>query len=83
VKKTVLNNLASDQTGAVLVRFLKQEWDDEVLVRQEYHRTIIAPDTAVSDQIAAVNLHLTAMGEAEVDTVDLAAIEAYVANLRA
>lgn len=66
-KKTILDQIEiSVRTGIVSARFVKQLVEDGRVLHEEYHRARVLPGRDVDVEMAAVNLHLSAMGQAEV-----------------
>jgi hypothetical protein len=62
--RTIIDKIEIElQTGIIGVRMQKQTLDDlGQLLKFEYHRTAIAPGGDATAQMAAVSLHLSAMG---------------------
>lgn len=79
-KKTVLNQVEILPSGVVQVRFEKLIVEAGKVLRSEWHRTTIEPGVDVDEQIAVVNGHLAALGEAPVEDYQLAKDHAKVAH---
>lgn len=70
------------QTGNVGVRMRKEIRDDSgSLMTFEYHRTMIAPDTDVALQMAAVNAHLVKMSYPAVKTEERSVLDSAIASI--
>ena len=82
MSSTILDRIEVEtQTGNIFVR-LKKEGG----ARDGWHRTVIAPNVAAADQMAAVNMHIGSMGYPAVTPADMAkivAVMALIAQVRA
>ena len=76
-KITTIDQIEIAASGVIHVRFVKQILEGRRVLAQEYHRTDILPGMDVNDKMASVNLHLEAMGYAQVR--DYAALASHVA----
>lgn len=66
-KKTVVNQIEVTENGHIQIRFAVQLVEDGRVLDSKWHRTTVEPGGDVDAQIAAVNLHLLAMGKAPVE----------------
>jgi hypothetical protein len=67
-QKTVIDQIKKDPNGTILIRFGKLRLENDVVTRQEWHRTSIAPGQDMDYILKAVNVHLAQMGESEIAT---------------
>lgn len=65
-KSTFIDQVTMTRDGVVEIRFIKAILDENVLVSQQYHRTSVSPGMDPEAVLAAVDKHLSGMGESSV-----------------
>lgn len=71
-KRTIVDRSGPEvgDDGTLFIRFLKQDNVSGEWVTTGYHRTSIPPGISGAKMRAAINTHLTALGEGQLDNTD-------------
>ena len=77
-KRTTLDRVEVLANGTLQIRLLKIIAEDETVLAQQYHRTVVPPGTSIDEQFAAVNVHLQEMGFPAVGAEDIARLQRLV-----
>jgi hypothetical protein len=69
-RRTIIDQIEIKRDGTVQVRLAKQVVDGDEVLRSEYHRLGVEPGADLESYLPAVNAHLSALHEAEVEEAE-------------
>lgn len=80
LKRTTMDQLRSNPTGHINIRFRKELIEQGVVLSSEYHRTSVDCGEDIDLQISAVNAHLAVLGDDPIKVSDIAQAKAHAAQ---